>query len=276
MDGRTIRRMGTYSLVSIVVVIALFPLYWLITTSMLTDNALFVLPPRFFPNESLLRNYLLYLRSNPFLLWLRNSMLTCGSATVASTFIALFGAYSLSRFVFRGRVLLVFLILLTQMLPSVLLVIPIFILFSGLQLNNSLVGLALVYTCVTLPIGLWFLKGFFDAIPVELQDAARIDGCTQIGVLFRIAIPLIVPGIMATATWSFIVGWDEFVFAYSMISTDSLWPVSVGLASHIGQYGISWSKIMSGAVLATVPIGILFMFFQRQLVSGLTAGAVKA
>ena len=276
MGARAIRRMGTYSLVVIVVVIALFPLYWLVTTSMLTDNALFVLPPRFAPNENLLRNYLLYLRANPFLLWLRNSMLTCGSATVVSTFIALFGAYSLSRFVFRGRVLLVFLILLTQMLPSVLLVIPIFILFSGLQLNNSLVGLALVYTCVTLPIGLWFLKGFFDAIPVELQDAARIDGCTQIGVLFRIAIPLIVPGIMATATWSFIVGWDEFVFAYSMISTDSLWPVSVGLASHIGQYGISWSKIMSGAVLATLPIGILFMFFQRQLISGLTAGAVKA
>jgi multiple sugar transport system permease protein/raffinose/stachyose/melibiose transport system permease protein len=132
-----------------------------------------------------------------------------------------------------------------------------------------------MYTAITVPIGLWFLKGFFDAIPIELEDAARIDGCSKLGILLRITLPLCVPGVIATATWSFIITWDEFVFAYTFINSEKLWTVSVGLSSFIGQYSADWGQIMSGAVLATFPIAILFMFFQRYLVSGLTAGAVK-
>jgi multiple sugar transport system permease protein len=149
------------------------------------------------------------------------------------------------------------------------------VIFLNFQLNNTLVGLTLMYTVITVPIGLWFLKGFFDAIPLELEQAALIDGCSRIGTLLRVTLPLAIPGVIATATWSFIIAWDEFVFAYTFISSEKLWPVSVGLSSHIGQYSINWSEIMAGAVLATLPIGILFIFFQRYLVSGITAGSVK-
>lgn len=126
-----------------------------------------------------------------------------------------------------------------------------------------------------MPIGVWFLKGFFDAIPEELEESAIIDGCSSLGVLVKILIPLLKPGIIATATWSFIIAWDEYLFAYTMIESDKLWPVSVALAAYIGQYSTPWNLIMAGAVLATLPVVFLFMFFQRYIVSGLTAGSVK-
>jgi ABC-type glycerol-3-phosphate transport system permease component len=133
----------------------------------------------------------------------------------------------------------------------------------------------IIYTAITVPIGVWFLKGFFDSIPKDLEEAAIIDGCSRVGALIKIVVPLSVPGILATATWSFIVAWDEFLFAYTLIDSEKLWPVSVGLAGYIGQYSTPWNQIMAGAVLGTLPVVIMFMFFQKYLVSGLTAGSVK-
>ncbi len=263
------------ALVVVVCGIAFFPFYWMINTSLIKDADLFSYPPKFLPSQGLWETYIHYVRTNPILRWLRNSTLVSLAATVFSTIFAVLGSYSISRFRYRGKVAFIFLILLTQMMPMVLLVIPLYIIFLVIHLNNSLVGLTIVYTVITVPIGLWFLKGFFDAIPIELEQAAAIDGSSRLGTLLRITVPLSVPGIIATATWSFIIAWDEFVFAYTFISTERLWPVSVGLSSHIGQYSVNWSQIMSGAVMATLPIGILFIFFQRYLVSGITAGSVK-
>jgi ABC-type glycerol-3-phosphate transport system permease component len=161
------------------------------------------------------------------------------------------------------------------MLPFVLLIIPLYLVFARLHMNNTLYALMVVYTAITVPIGIWFLKGFFDAIPKDLEDAAVIDGCSRIGALVRIILPLSVPGIIATATWSFIVAWDEFLFAYTLVDSEKMWVVSVGLAAYIGQYSTPWNQIMSGAVMGTIPVVIMFMFFQRYLVSGLTAGSVK-
>jgi multiple sugar transport system permease protein len=264
-----------YVTIVVVCAVAFFPFYWLINTSLITSAELFSFPPRFLPSQGLLGTYSTYIRMNPILVWLRNSFFVSFSATVVSTVFAVLGSYSISRFRYKGRTAFVFLILFTQMLPHVLLVIPIYVLFLGFHLNNTLVGLAMIYTVITVPIGLWFLKGFFDSIPLELEQAAQIDGCSRMGTLFRVTLPLCVPGVIATATWSFIVAWDELVFAYTFISAEKLWPVAVGLSSHIGQYSVNWSEIMAGAVMATIPVGILFIFFQRYLVSGITAGSVK-
>ena len=272
---KTLNRILFYFLVLVVCAVAFFPFYWLINTSLIEEAELFDYPPRFFPTKGILGSYLSYIRHNPILTWLRNSFIVSFTATAISTVFAIFGAYSISRFRYRGKTPFIFLILFTQMLPRVLLVIPIYVIFLNFKLNNTLVGLTLMYTVITVPIGLWFLKGFFDAIPLELEQAALIDGCSRVGTLLRVTLPLAVPGVIATATWSFIIAWDEFVFAYTFISSEKLWPVSVGLSSHIGQYSINWSEIMAGAVLATLPIGILFIFFQRYLVSGITAGSVK-
>jgi ABC-type glycerol-3-phosphate transport system permease component len=161
------------------------------------------------------------------------------------------------------------------MLPPVFLIIPVYMIFSRVGLINTLLALIIVYTALTVPIGIWFLKGFIDSIPAELEESAIVDGCSKVGALRRILIPLIIPGIVATASWSYIIAWNEYLFAYTLVERGRLWMVSVGLASYIGEYATPWDQIMAGAAIATVPVIVLFMFFQRYIVSGLTAGAVK-
>ena len=269
------KRLLIYLISVIACCVAIFPFYWLFNTSLQTLKDLFAYPPRFLPRVNIIDSYITYIRQSPILIWLENSFLVSGIATFFSTFVAIPGAYSISRFRYRGRALFIFIVLLTQMLPFVLLIIPLYLVFARLHMNNTLYALMVVYTAITVPIGIWFLKGFFDAIPKDLEDAAVIDGCSRIGALVRIILPLSVPGIIATATWSFIVAWDEFLFAYTLVDSEKMWVVSVGLAAYIGQYSTPWNQIMSGAVMGTIPVVIMFMFFQRYLVSGLTAGSVK-
>lgn len=168
-----------YLLVAAITVAVFFPFYWMLNTSMLTTRQLFQYPPQFIPTENFFLLYASYLSTSPFLIWLRNSVVVSSIATFVSTFLAIFGAYSICRFNYRGKVLFIFIILLTQMLPRVLIIIPIYIIFINFQLNNTLIGLTLLYTVITVPIGLWFLKGFFDTIPKELEESAIIDGCSR-------------------------------------------------------------------------------------------------
>lgn len=269
------RRFILYIIAILVCIIVFFPFYWLIITSLQSTNVLFKYPPELLPSQNFITSYLDYIRSSKILRWLLNSFMVSLVSTIFSTLFAIPAAYSISRFKFKAKAIMIFLVLLTQMLPGVLLVIPIYIIFSRIGLSNSLIGLILVYTVLTMPIGIWFLKGFFDSIPVELEEAAIIDGCSRYSVLTRILVPLMLPGIVATGIWSFIIAWDEYLFAYTLLNTDKLWVVSVGLASYVGQYSTPWNAIMTGAVLGTLPVVLLVMFFQRYLISGLTAGSVK-
>jgi ABC-type glycerol-3-phosphate transport system permease component len=192
-----------------------------------------------------------------------------------STTIAIIGAYSVSRFKFKGKNFISFLMLFSQMLPIILLVLPLYVIFAKLHLTNTLYSLIIFNTALTIPLGMFFLKGFYDSIPRELDEAATIDGCSKIGILFRVILPILKPGIIATGTWSFIVAWDEFLFAYTLIDSDKLQTVSIGLARYFGQYDTPWNLLMAGSVLGTLFPLLLFLFFQRYLVSGLTAGSVK-
>lgn len=270
-----LKRILSYVVMIFICGIALFPFYWLICTSLQPLDTLFLSPPKLIPTLEPISTYINYLQTSDFLLWLRNSLIIAVTATLISTVLAVPAAYSISRFQFKSKVMVIFSILFTQMLPPVLLIIPLYIIFAQVSLNNTLQALILVNTATTLPIGIWFLKGFFDSLPKELEESARIDGCGIMGVLIRVLLPLLTPGIVATATWSFIIAWDEYLYSYTLLNNDRLWTLSVGLAAYIGQYSTPWHLIMAGAALATLPVIILFMFFQRHLVGGLTAGAVK-
>lgn len=271
---KQLKKFLCYVVVVGICMVSLFPFYWLLNTSLQPLDGLFSYPPRFFPQITPLA-YLDYMLNSAILQWMRNSLYVGVTATLLSTLFALPAAYSISRFTYRAKPAVIFLVLLTQMLPPVLLSIPIYILFAKLGLTNTLTVLVIIYTATTMPIGIWFLKGFFDSIPREMEEAAAIDGCSVLKTLFLILIPMLKPGIVATATWSFIIAWDEYLYAYTLVENNKLWTLSVGLASYMGQYSTPWNEIMMGAVLATLPVVIMFMFFQKHLVSGLTAGAVK-
>ena len=269
------KRVVFYLIIIVICVIVLFPFYWLINTSLQPSSTLYDYPPKFSPTKEIFSTYFKYIQTSKILLWLRNSFFVSIGSTIISTLLAIPSAYAISRLKFRAKVPLIFLILITQMLPLVLLVIPMYIYFSRIGLVNSLFGLLFIYAVITTPIGIWFLKGFIDTIPLELEEAAMIDGCTRIGTLKKVILPIAFPGIIATGVWSFAVAWDEYLFAYTLLNNENLWVVSVGLSSHIGQWSTSWGDIMAGAALGTLPIVILFLIFQRFLLSGLTAGAVK-
>lgn len=271
---KQLKKFLSYAVVVGICMVSLFPFYWLLNTSLQPLDGLFRYPPSFFPQITPLA-YLDYMLNSSILQWMKNSLCVGVTSTLLSTLFALPAAYSISRFTYRAKPAVIFLVLLTQMLPPVLLSIPIYILFAKLGLTNTLTVLIIIYTATTMPIGIWFLKGFFDSIPREMEEAAAIDGCSVMRTLFLILIPMLKPGMVATATWSFIIAWDEYLYAYTLVENNKLWTLSVGLASYMGQYSTPWNEIMMGAVLATLPVVIMFMFFQKHLVSGLTAGAVK-
>ncbi len=254
---------------------AVFPIYWAAVTSFQYREKLYVYPPRFLPGRVSLGNYLEVFRESGLALWLWNSLMVSGLATVASVLFAALGAYSLSRFRYRGRGMMGYLILVTQMLPPTLLVIPIYLIFRDLRLIDTLTGLVVAYTTFSLPLCVWMLKGFFDTIPRELEDAAQVDGCSRMGAFLRVIVPLSAPGIAATTFYSFIVAWDEYLLSRTLISSESKWVSSVGLSSFIGAYTTFWDQMMAAALVVALPALLVFFVLQRYLVSGLTAGALK-
>lgn len=266
---------GIYIVLVVICFVALFPFYWLINTSLQSPEELFKLPIHYFPTQNLFQAYGEYISDSTILTWIKNTLIVSGITCLITTTLGMPAAYALSRFRFRLKTAYTFLILFTQMMSAAFLCIPIYMVFTTLKLTNSLVGLIIIYSCTFLPIGIWFAKGFFDSLPIELEEAARVDGASTLSIFVRILLPLLRPGIIATGAWVFIAAWDEYLYAYTMLSDQGLWTNSVGLASYIGQYSTPWDQIMTGAVLVTLPVVFLFMYFQRHIVSGLTAGSVK-
>jgi ABC-type glycerol-3-phosphate transport system permease component len=264
-----------YILVIIVCIIAFFPIYWMFTSSLQSFDVLFDSPPTLYPVENIITSYLTFLKTSEVPRWILNSFIVSLTSTLFATILGVFGAYSISRFKYRGKHFFMFLILLTQLLPGALLVIPIYIYFAQLKLIDTLLSLIIIYTAITAPISIWFLKGFFDSISTDLEDAALIDGCSRFATLIKVVLPLVLPGILATATYCFIVSYNEYVFAYTMIQSVNLWTASIGVGSFVGEYAIRWDQIMTASIFVTIPVVFLFMFFQRYIVGGLTAGSIK-
>jgi multiple sugar transport system permease protein len=272
---RALTRVLFYATVVAVVGTLFFPIYWMFNTSLAPQDQLYVYPPKFLHPNATFAAYVKIFQERPIARWLANSFLvvvfTCGF----SLFISVLAGYSLSRFHVRGAGALGYLMLASRMLPTTLLVIPLFVFMGSLQLINSLWSVVIANVTFILPFATWMLKGYFDSIPRELEEAAYIDGTSRLGALARVTLPLAAPGVAATTLYSAILAWDEYLFARTFLNTSSVWTITVGLGSFRGEYITFWNEVMAASLVGTLPIIVIFLLLEKQLVGGLTAGAVK-
>ena len=273
-QGRYSRRMGDVGVVALMV-FALFPIAWTCYTSFRPEQDIITDPTSLIPAALTLDNYLATWRQTDFPQLMLNSLVVSVMTVVISLTLATFAAYSLSRSRFRGRGAVLMLYLGIRIIPGVLLLIPLFIVMQQLGLLDTRVALALTYTTFTLPAAVWFMKGFFDSLPVDLENAARVDGCTRLGALFRVVLPLVRPGLAATAILVAIEAWNEVLFALLLTSTTEsrTWPV--GMRLLIGEFQLPWGQLTAAAVLSLLPVVVAFAFAGRAMIAGLTAGGLK-
>ncbi len=263
-----------YSVMIAVIVVALFPIYWMFVTASLPGE-LFQVPPRLLPRMHFWGTVQNVLQSTPMLSWLRNSAVIAFGTALTSVAMALLVGYALSRFRFRGRGGFGFMLFASQMLPEALIVVPLYSLFLHFALLDGHFGLVLVNASFMMPVVAWILKAAIDAVPLELEEAARVDGCRRFAILTTVVLPVIMPSVAAGAVIAFFHGWNEYLFAVTFIQTEAMWPASVGLASFIGEYITPIDQIMAAATVYAIPALVFFMAAQRRVVSGLTAGSVK-
>jgi multiple sugar transport system permease protein len=260
--------------VLVLIVVLLFPIYWMVISS-LRGESQFVFPPKFVPSRLSATSYVQIFTQKPLGTWLLNSTVVSLASTALSIAVSAPSAFVLSRFRSVALTWFSVAILATQMLPATLLVIPMYFLFRTLRLLDSFFGLVLVYTAFAVPLAVWILRGFFDTIPRELEESAEIDGCTTLAAFRRITLPLSLPGLAATGVFAFVLAWNDFFFAKTFINSQSKWVVTVGLSSLSGWYVLEWQQTMAASAVFALPPAIAFLFVQRYLVGGLTGGAVK-
>ncbi|AJY75645.1 carbohydrate ABC transporter permease [Paenibacillus beijingensis] len=254
---------------------SLIPILWGVSTSLKSESMVYKQPPEWIPSSPTLENYLSILRDQDMLGYFRNTVIISTGATVFSLIIGIMAAYGFSRFKFRGKNVLLVSILFTTLFPKIVIMIPLYMTLKDLTLLNTYTGLILVYMIVVLPIAVWLLKGYFDKIPYEVEEAAIMDGCSIWSRLWRIVIPISLPGIAAVGLFSFIVAWNDFWFALIYSFGKETRTQSVALGFFITQMGIQWGKLMAGTVLVSIPSILVFAFAQKLLVNGLSDGAVK-
>lgn len=269
------RNGAIYLAVAVSAAFAAFPVYWMLVTGLQRSQDLYVWPPRLLPNFSQLDVFVRLFTTQPLLLWLKNSAVIAIGVAVLAVGLSIPAAYSLSRFRFKLRVPLLFTLLLTQMIPSTVLIVPLFITMRETNLLNTHIGVILADTAVIAPVAVWILKAFFDTIPGEVSEAAMVDGCSHLGTLWHITLPLAKPSIAAASALCFFEAWNEYAYALTFLTDQAKWVTSVGLASWIGWLTTPVEIMMSGAIVFAFPSVVLFLVLQRQLVSGLAAGAIK-
>jgi ABC-type glycerol-3-phosphate transport system permease component len=253
----------------------LAPFLWMISTSLKDPAEVVLRDPTIIPRSFATQNYVDAFNRGNFGRYLVNSVVVALAVTLLSLLLATLSGYAFARFRLFGSKAILLGILATQMFPAILLAIPLYILIRNLGLLNSLVGLVLVYTTFALPFCVWMMRNYFLSIPRDLDESAMVDGATRLQALRSVVLPVAMPGIAATGIFSFILSWNEFLYANTFISSADLRTLPVGLQSLIGEYTTDWGLLMAGAVITTMPIVIIFFFVQRRLTQGLASGAVK-
>ncbi|KZB51389.1 multiple sugar transport system permease protein [Thalassospira sp. MBR-102] len=264
-----------YLMIGAFVVFALFPLYWLLKVSVTPNDILYTEGVRMWPSRTTWENYFFVLTQSNFPHYFLNSVIVAGTTAIVTTMVAAVTGYSFSRFAFRGKVIIVALMLITQMFPLVMLIAPIFKILAPLGLTDSLTGLIIVYTAFNVPFATFLMQSFFDGIPKDLEEAAMIDGNTRFQAFRRIILPLTLPGVAATLGFVFTAAWSELLFALMLVSSESASTFPVGLLSFVSKFSVDFGQMMAAGVLALIPACAFFLLIQRYLVQGLTAGAVK-
>jgi multiple sugar transport system permease protein len=272
---RALGRIGLYAALALAMFFAFFPIYWMLVTSLRPNAEVFAFPPTLLPQTLTLEHYANFVKNPQLLVYLGNSVLVATTTALGSLVISVYAAYSFSKFRYTGRRALMFLVLSAQMFPQALLLISLYLMFSELKMLDTYAVLVLSFTTFTLPLCIWMLKGYFDHIPTDLIEAAKIDGAGQMQIIHRILVPIVRPALVATGIFAFMRGWNDFIYALTLVgkSKQTLPPGLV--LTYIGEFQSQWADMMAASLLVSLPLVIAFILFQRQIVSGLTAGAVK-
>jgi multiple sugar transport system permease protein len=267
---------GRTLVAAIIVGVYLFPVYWMVASSLKTQADIFEKPPQFFPVNPTLGAYRDAVFNNEVVLRsILNSIIIAGGTTILTLLIAPPAAYALARLRPRGSGIVVLAMLISQLLPAVVVAGPLFVMFSRIDLINSYQGMIIADVTATLPFAVIILRPYFLSVPRELESASLVDGSTQFGSYFRIVLPLIRPGLITVAAFSFLIAWGEFIFALSLNLNDKLQPITVATNKFIGQYGTQWNLLMATATAVAIPIVIVFLALQKYIVGGLMTGATK-
>ncbi len=273
-----------WGLLLIYLVYTLVPMIWLFLSTIQTEASLLTLPTRLIPSEVTLGNYVDIFKpaafgqnsgESTFLLALRNSVVVCIGTTVVAMVFGTMAAYAFARFNIPQKRTLLLIVLGSQLLPAVSLIIPLFRMFKTAQLLDTVLTLILAYSTFSLPFVVWIMAGYFQSVPRELEEAARIDGASRFQAFLRVALPLAVPGLSATAVFTLLNAWDEFFFALIFTSTYASKTLPVALAEFIGRHSVNWGLLVTGGFIASLPPILLSLVFYRYIVSGLSAGGLK-
>ncbi|SAL52675.1 binding-protein-dependent transport system inner membrane protein [Caballeronia udeis] len=260
----------------VIVILMVFPLIWMLLTSIKPQSELFVFPIKLLPEHVTFEHYQRLLEDTPFLSYFWNSVVLSAATTVVVMVVATLGGYSLARFKYRGRETIAIAVLCTYLMPSVVLIIPLYLMMVKLGLENTLTSLVISYTTFALPYALWLLRSFMAGIPEDLEAAALVDGASRLGAFMDVILPQALPGIISTALFTFILAWNEYLYALVMVNTDETRPLTTGVMNMlVSSFNIEWSLLMAASVMMSVPLLFFFAFLQRYLTSGFGAGSVK-
>jgi multiple sugar transport system permease protein len=270
-------RIALLAAAALLVAVVLFPVYWMLVTSLLPSATVLSRRPPLVPPLELVSfaAYAEVFHRRPVLTWMANSAIVVAGSTLVSLSIATLAGYSLSRFHTPAQRVAGATLLLSKMLPGSLIVVPFFVMFTTLRLTDTLAALIVANVSVGVPFATWMMKGFFDTLPRELEQAEKIDGCNELQALWLVVLPLARPGLAACGIYLAIVAWSEFVFARTLVTRPENWLVTVGLQSFVGEYLVEWPALMAAGVVSLLPMLVLFLLLEPFLVSGLTSGAVK-
>jgi multiple sugar transport system permease protein len=280
---KVMRKLPAFLLTLPVLFFIFFPILWLFSASLTTQVELYAVPPHWIPQHLTLQNYIEIIFPNQatssvprsFAIALLNSIKIASAVTVISIVLGSLAGYALVRIPFKFNRTIQLGVIATRMIPEVSLILPLFIIASSLKLINKPTILIIAYMSFALPYVIWMMAAFFQTVPVDLEDAARIDGCTRLGILFRVVMPISTPGIVSTAMFTFLLAWDEFFYALIFTSTLASKTAPVAMAEFVGRYAVNINGMMAGGIIAALPPVILAFIFQRYIVSGMTSGAVK-
>ena len=268
-------KIATVMVILLSTLIVLFPLYWMGITSLKKESEIFQIPPTVVPDVITTENYQYAWTQTQIPTYFLNSIFYAAATLLVVLVCSSLASYSMSRFKFRGKAAYLLIVLLTQLMPLTTLIVPLYVTFGTLNLMNSRMALVIVYSAIQIPIATWLLLGYFNSIPLEIDEAARIDGCTNLKILARIVLPLAKPGLMAVSLSVVISIWQELMLAITFINLDALRPLMAGVSGAITKSGIKWGQMTATGIIACVPIILIYVFLQRYLVEGLTGGAVK-
>jgi N,N'-diacetylchitobiose transport system permease protein len=275
VSRRALARAGYNAAAVLVLLVTVFPIYWMVATGFKRGVDILSFEPRWLPIPGTLENYRTAIGKPHFLEDVRNSVIVVTVTVLVSLALAFLAALAAARYRFSGRALLIIMLIVVQMVPLEALIIPIYLTLDGAGQTDRLAGIIVTYLTFVLPFSIWTLRGFIVNIPEELEEAAMVDGCTRAGAFRRILFPLVAPGLVATAVFSFILVWNDYLIAYVLLRSPEKQTLGIWLASFTTNHGTEWGAVMAGSTLFAIPAVLFFLLVQRRVVSGLTAGAVK-